>query len=116
MGKMSRRKGYRVENELVHKHKENGIPCHRVPLSGAQAEYQGDLVVADFYKGEVKARKDGSGFALLRRWLGENDFLFLVQNNETTLVTMPWHVYAVLMKIVMEGRGGCTPSNESPDS
>lgn len=35
MGKMQRNKGARVENELVHAHIDGGIPCERVPLSGA---------------------------------------------------------------------------------
>jgi hypothetical protein len=42
-----------------------GMPCQRIPLSGAAGgEYAGDLRILDFM-GEVKARKHGSGFKQL---------------------------------------------------
>jgi Holliday junction resolvase len=99
MGRPSRAKGIRVEREFVHLHRDAGIPAERVPLSGAAGgRFAGDLVVAGRLRGEVKARKDGAGFATLERWLGDNDLLFLRRNRAEPLVVMPWAVYASLMR------------------
>jgi len=97
-GRRSRNKGYRIERELVLKHKEAGIPCKRVPLSGAQEGYPGDLMVEDKYLAEVKARASGSGFKTLERWLGENDLLFLRRDRADPLVVMPWEMYLRLLQ------------------
>jgi hypothetical protein len=45
---------------------------------------------------EVKARKDGSGFAQLERWLGDFDLLALRRNNADPLIILPWRVWATL--------------------
>ena len=46
---------------------------------------------------EVKARKNGSGFTQLERWLGEFDVLFLRRNHAEPLVVVPWRVWAALL-------------------
>ena len=106
MGAMQRRKGARVERELVELHKSIGVHAERVPLSGA-ARYQGNGADLDIYPWgsdwpplccEVKARKEGAGFATLERWLGENDALFLKRNNADPMVVLPWRVWQRLMK------------------
>jgi len=56
-GKKSRNKGYRYENELVHKFQDAGVVCNRVPLSGMCVGYKDDLNVMDKYPIEVKRRK-----------------------------------------------------------
>ena len=56
-GKKSRNKGYRYENELVHKFQDLGIVAHRVPLSGACTGYKDDLILMDKYPVEAKRRK-----------------------------------------------------------
>lgn len=94
MGRMSNRKGKRIEHELVHLHQEHGIPAERVPLSGAQGgSFTGDLVIAGRYRAEVKARGDGAGFRTLERWLGNHDLLFLRRDRQRPLVVMEWERY-----------------------
>ena len=99
MGRMSRRKGQRIENELVHLHHECGIPAERVPLSGAQGgSFSGDLVIDGRYRAEVKARGDGAGFRTLERWLGDHDLLFLRRDRQRPLVVMEWDTYAAWLQ------------------
>lgn len=97
MGMKSKRKGYRVERELVQLHKAASIEAHRVPLSGAVGgDHSGDLVIGDL-RAEVKARANGQGFKTLENWLGDNDLLFLKQDRAAPLVCMPWATYVRLM-------------------
>ena len=95
MGKKSRDKGYRVENELVNKLKENGFDAHRVPLSGGVAGYPGDIRINDKYLMEVKARK--SGFKTIRDWMGDNDFIALKDDRKEPLVAMNWGKFVQLL-------------------
>jgi Holliday junction resolvase len=93
-----RRKGNRVERELVDLHHEHGIPAERGPLSGAAGgSFSGDLLVAGKLRGEVKARRNGSGFATLERWLGENDVLYPRRDRATPLVVVPFLVWAAIL-------------------
>src|SRR5258708_9994784 len=101
MGAMQRRKGGRLEREIVQLHRKLGIPAERVPLSGA-SRYQGNSADLDIYPFgkdaaplvcEVKGRKAGAGFVTLERWLAENDVLFLRRNNTEPLVVLPWRVW-----------------------
>ena len=39
---------------------------------------------------EVKARKNGSGFTQLEKWLSEYDVLFLRRDRADPLVLLPW--------------------------
>lgn len=95
MGMRSRRKGYRVENELANALTAAGVPTERVPLSGsAGGAFAGDLVLnppggRPPLRGEVKARGDGDGFKLLGRWLAGNDVLFLRRDKAPPLVVLP---------------------------
>lgn len=109
-----RRKGSRIERELVKRHEEAGIPCLRVPLSGAQSGWEGDLRVGEF-RVEVKARRNGSGFAVLAKWLGDNDLLMLRRDRTDAFVAMPWSTYTRLMRAYLAEQGGlpCDPSSES---
>jgi hypothetical protein len=102
---MQRRKGSRVENEIVHAHKNVGIHAERVPLSGG-SHYRGEGHDIDIYAfgreaapatAEVKSRSEGRGFALLERWLGEYDVLFLKRDRQDPLVVVPWSVWVRLI-------------------
>ena len=104
-GARHRRKGDRIERELVTLHRALGIHCERVPLSGAQ-RYQGNGADIDIYLFgkdeapavcEIKARKSGSGFLTLESWLGEFDALFLKRNNADPLVVIPWRMWVRLL-------------------
>jgi hypothetical protein len=104
-GRRSRRKGVRVEQEIVNLHRQFGIKAERVPLSGA-GRYKGGGHDIDIYaygadanpiQAEVKARKDGSGFATLARWLGTNDCLILKANGERPLFVVDERTWFLLL-------------------
>jgi Holliday junction resolvase len=106
MSKASRDKGARCEREIVALHREMGIHAERVPLSGA-VRYKGNGADVDIYaRGrdeaplvvEVKARKNGNGFATLEKWMGEYDALFLRRDRADPLVVLPWRVWAALLE------------------
>jgi Holliday junction resolvase len=104
-GARHRRKGDRVEREIVALHLELGVYSERVPLSGA-SRYQGNGADVDIYVfgkdepqivAEVKARRGGSGFKILESWLGDNDALFLRRDHAEPIVTLPWRTWAALV-------------------
>jgi hypothetical protein len=100
-----RRKGARVEVEIVNAHKAAGVRAERYPLSGA-TRFRGSGHDVDVYAfgpdeapavAEVKARGGGKGFTLLERWLGEYDALFLKRDRQDPLVVIPWSVWMRLI-------------------
>jgi Holliday junction resolvase len=104
-GAKHRRKGDRVEREIVAAHKEIGIHAERYPLSGA-SRFRGSGHDVDIYArgrdeapfvAEVKARKNGAGFTTLETWLGNYDALFLKRNNGDPLIVLPWRVWTTLI-------------------
>jgi Holliday junction resolvase len=104
-GARHRRKGDRIEREVVQMHRAIGLHCERVPLSGA-SRYQSNGADIDIYAfgrdeaplvAEVKGRKSGAGFVQLERWLGYFDALFLKRNSAEPLVLVPWRVWARLI-------------------
>lgn len=99
----SKRKGNRAERELVNLHKEIGVDCVRIPLSGAVGgQFSGDLEIGLLGKAEVKARKGGQGFKTIERWLGDNALLFLRRDNAEPMVVMPWKTYKRLWSEINE--------------
>jgi Holliday junction resolvase len=106
MGKASKRKGNRIETEIVNLHRELGIDAARVPLSGsAGGEFSGDIRVAGL-TAEVKARKDGAGFSVIERWLADRDILFLRRDRAMPLAVLPWRVYARMIAAFTKEHGG----------
>ena len=102
MGKFSRDKGGRIEREIVNLLKGEGIHAERVPLSGAAGgQFSGDIKFLD-YVAEVKARKGGTGFKTIERWLGDNDMLFLRRDRAAPLVVMPWSQLIPLLQQPLE--------------
>ena len=108
MGKASRDKGGRREREIVNKHKALGCHAERVPLSGA-ARYKGNGADIDVYLvgrdaapwvAEAKARGDGEGFVTIKRWLGENDLLFLVEDRAEPLIVIPWSRWCDILEFL----------------
>jgi hypothetical protein len=74
-GARHRRKGDRIEREVVDRHKALGIHAERYPLSGA-SRFRGSGHDLDLYVfgrekapavAEVKGRKNGAGFTTLER-------------------------------------------------
>lgn len=98
-GRSARRKGSRIERELVALHRAAGIPCERVPLSGgAGGRFAGDLIIGEGLRAEVKARRAGAGFTLLERWLADRDVLFLRRDRSEPLVVIPFGLWTKLLK------------------
>jgi Holliday junction resolvase len=107
-GARHRRKGGRIEREIVALHRALGVHAERYPLSGA-SRFRGAGHDVDVYAfgrdeaplvAEVKARKSGGGFVQLERWLGEFDLLFLRRNNADPLVVLPWRIWRRLLEQV----------------
>lgn len=105
-GAKHRRKGDRIEREIVDRHKAMSVHAERYPLSGA-SRFRGSGHDTDIYAfgrdqaplvAEVKGRKSGSGFTLLENWLGEYDLLFLRRDHADPLVVVPWRVWEMLLK------------------
>jgi hypothetical protein len=101
-----RRKGNRIERELVHRHRELGLRCERYPSSGA-TRFRGAGHDLDVYLDgpdappaafESKARRNGEGFAQLTKWLADHDGMFLRQNAADPLVVLPWRTWAALVR------------------
>lgn len=110
-GRYSKAKGANIEREFAKRLTEAGVPSRRVVMSGAASKLdkrlEGDVQVGllpgakggrDYlFVAEAKARKDGSGFALVERWLGDNDMLFLRRNHKSPLVVLPWDTFRELL-------------------
>jgi len=105
MSKTSRDKGLRVERLMIGLLADHHIEAERVPLSGAAGgSFSGDILIEGELLAEVKARKDGTGFALIYRWLGEdNDMLLLKQDRKEPLVVLPLHKLVKVANVL--GRG-----------
>jgi Holliday junction resolvase len=105
-GRASRRKGDRLEREIVDRHKALGIHAERYPLSGA-SRFRGSGHDIDLYVfgrdeapivSEVKGRKNDAGFTTLEKWLGEFDALFLRRNRADPLIVLPWRMWVRLLE------------------
>jgi Holliday junction resolvase len=105
-GARHRRKGDRIEREIVDRHRELGVHAERYPLSGA-SRFRSSGHDVDVYLfgrdqapavAEVKGRKNGAGFTTLENWLAEYDALFLKRNNADPLVVIPWRMWARLLE------------------
>lgn len=100
-GRSSKRKGDRIEREVVARHRALGLAAQRVPLSGAAGGFfAGDVVVPGVGRIEVKARANGSGFVALTKWLGSADALVLRQDHAEPLVVLPWATYSRLVALL----------------
>lgn len=104
-GKSPRAKGSRVEREMVKRHEALGVPTKRIDGKigqfGADKSHDIDVYARGRDEaplcGEIKARKNGEGFTVLERWMGDNDFLLLKRNNTEPMVVVPWRVWAELI-------------------
>ena len=104
-----KRKGTRVENEIVKLFKKEGFKARRQPLSGAIQDFPHDVRVADLFGGttiEVKARKSGEGFTQLDKWKGSADLLILKRDFKEPMVYMSWNLYKEYLNEYKENRSG----------
>lgn len=99
MGKFSRDKGYRTENNLrkqalLH---EN-IEAIRVPLSGG-GSIKGDIIInkigGEKWVLEVKCRADG--FKNIYKWIEGNDALVLKADNQKAMVVLDFDDFMELV-------------------
>ena len=83
-----------MERRIVHLLSTVGIPSTRTLLSEqASRRVKGDIRIhtRPQIMAEVKARGPGrNGFTRLRKWLGENGLLFLVEDHQEPLLVIPW--------------------------
>lgn len=95
MGKFSRDKGMRAERNIVGRYIEmDGVFARRVPLSGAQEGYPGDVSVEvgpHKWTIEVKARADG--FRELYKWTSGVDVVHVVADRKEPLAVVPWWLW-----------------------
>ena len=90
MGKASRDKGYRTENNVRKFAEIHGVKAYRVPLSGG-GSIKGDVVFnngIDELVSEVKCR--GNGFKQIYKWLDDddNDLLILKADHKEFLAVI----------------------------
>ena len=96
----SKRKGDNFEREVKEFHRQLGVPCERTYLASQEGRNDpGDLKIGEEIKGECKARKSGSGFTVLERWMGDNDILFLRRDRKEMLVCMNADLYSKMISL-----------------
>lgn len=100
MGKSERTKGINAERELVHLLEDLGVKSHRVPLSGAMANYKDDIVLGDESTIEVKRRKKIP--AILNEMLVSADYGAIREDRGEWLVVMRVKEFAHLFKRYLE--------------
>ena len=100
MGKMQRTKGINAERELVHLLEDLGVQAHRVPLSGAMANYKDDIILADESSIEVKRRKKMP--AILNEMLVSADYGAIREDRGEWLIIMSLKEFAYVFKRYLE--------------
>ena len=121
-GGRHRKKGARIEREIVERHKALGFDAERYPLSGASG-FRGSGHDVDLYllgrtpiRCEVKSRRRGSGFATLERWLAQYEALFLRRDHADPLIVLPWRMWARLLEKVRSTKKLAGPKQLIPFS
>lgn len=97
----SKRKGSAEERAIVKFFESLGWTAKRVPLSGGADGFPGDVYAYDKsgrkYRIESKRRASGDGFKTLRRWLGDNNFLWLREDRCEGMVVMSSETFKELV-------------------
>jgi Holliday junction resolvase len=114
-GRSPKRKGVRNERELVNQLAELGLPCFRVPLSGAAGgHWSGDIhieLLGHIRRAEVKCR--GAGFRSLYSWLSKADLLIVKADRRDPLAVLPLLLMVELM-LAAERGAKAEARNERP--
>lgn len=102
-----KRKGTGYENEIRDNLIKLGLEAKRQPRSGAEQGYPGDVVfrlpgARNDLVAECKRRKGTSGFATIKRWIGDHDILFTRADHDETFVHMPWKMFVKLITRIQE--------------
>jgi hypothetical protein len=95
MSNLSRRKGARVENEIVHKLNHHGIPARKrsgmyIPGHDIDAVVRGRTL-----RVEVKSRT--KGFGTIYNWLSDREILIVKADYRPALVVLPLDLAAQLV-------------------
>ena len=117
MTSSAKRKGTRVENEIVKLFQAEGFKARRQPLSGAIQDFPHDVQVSDLFNGiniEVKARKSGEGFTQLDKWKGSADLLILKKDFSNPMVYLDWNLFKEFLYEYRRSRQG-SESGEQAD-
>jgi hypothetical protein len=86
----SRRKGMRVENEIVHRLQESGFAAEKISgMYKPGPDLTVPLLGID-RRVEVKSRADG--FRELYKWLQDRDFLVVRADRQEPLVVLPLRI------------------------
>ena len=99
----SKDKGSREERAVVDLLRSMGYEAQRTLEAGARSDGTNTYDI-DWFRdkdgaaciGECKVRKDG--FALIYRWLGENDFLTIRADRKERLYVLPERFFVELIK------------------
>lgn len=102
-GRSAKVKGSGFETEVVNAAKAKGLKARRVPLSGAVADYPGDVIIQPGYSDdpdhriqvECKRRKHVGG---LFNFLGDNDALVVRGDRQQALVVIRLNDYLELLQ------------------
>jgi hypothetical protein len=86
--KSPKRKGDRLEREVVKLLQAAGVPARRVPLSGSMAGYPGDVVVTVAGRDHVLECKSRKDFKTLYGWLQYRDALILKADRKEPLMVL----------------------------
>lgn len=98
MPNRQKQKGSAYEREIVNWHRERGIPCERVPLSGAaKGSFKADLRIHNGMEAECKRFANGLGKLYDALEQDGADIVFARQDRSQTLVCMPLETYEALM-------------------
>ena len=94
-GLKSKRKGYGYENEMVHAHKDRGVPCKRNALSGALPDDRGDLIIGPAHGLTAECKRFKTGLGKLYDAIDQDgcDIVFARGDNKPTIVAMPAETY-----------------------
>jgi hypothetical protein len=115
-GRSPKRKGVRIERALVNQLVELGLPCFRVPPSGAMGgEWSGDIhvpLLGRTRRAEVKCR--GDGFRQLYSWLARADFLIVRADRRDPLAVLPLPLMVELMLAAERGLKAGAPNETRP--
>ncbi len=87
-GRAPRRKGDRLEREIVKRLEAAGIPAKRVPLSGSARGYPGDVLATMAGRDHVLECKSRRDFATLYTWLEHRDGLILKADRKEALMVL----------------------------
>lgn len=104
-GKGAKRKGTVEERAIVHAIRTlKGWDAKRVPLSGAVEGFPGDVILyaPGGRRFRVESKVRAQGFKQLRRWLGDNDLLWVRSDHQPGM----WVVPPAVMIELLKGYGG----------